>query len=105
MVEEDAGPISSSVIALVRKRTRLKRLLIEFPQRAATYEAELVVVERKIKESGACQMCGHQLGDEESLQRGYGPTCWIKILKEKEDGSLDLQDMPEAEKTLLGDTS
>lgn len=105
MSDEEKGPISKSVIALVRKRTRLKKLLIEFPQRAATYEAELVIVEQKIRESGACQMCGHKLGDEESLERGYGPTCWIKILQEKEDGSLDLQAMPEAERTLLGDTS
>lgn len=88
LMTEETGPISKSVIALVRKRTRLKRLLIEFPQRAATYEAELVIVERKIRESGACQMCGHQLGDQESLERGYGPTCWLKILKEKEEGEL-----------------
>jgi hypothetical protein len=85
----DTGPISKSVIALVRKRTKLKRLLIEFPDRGDIYEAELLVVERKIRDSGACQMCGHQLGDEDSLERGYGPTCWIKILKEREYESSD----------------
>ena len=85
MAEE--GPIHKNVIALVRKRTKLKRLLIEFPDRGEIYEAELILVEKKIRESGACQMCGHQLGDEDSLERGYGPTCWIKILKEREDES------------------
>lgn len=86
MEEDDGKIVSKSVIALVRRRTKLKKLLIEFPDRAEIYAKELIVVEQKIRESGACQMCGRLLGDEESLERGYGPTCWHKILKEESLG-------------------
>lgn len=32
-----------------------------------------------------CAKCGRELKDEKSRQRGYGPVCWKKIQKAKEE--------------------
>lgn len=37
----------------------------------------------QIKEVTYCKRCGRRLRDAESKARGFGPTCFIKVKKEK----------------------
>ena len=37
-----------------------------------------------------CGRCGRKLKDSKSRERGYGPVCWEKVQKEREnDGAGD----------------
>lgn len=42
-----------------------------------------------------CGKCGRQLKDKLSIERGYGPVCYIKIQKTDEvpEGQLSIDDV------------
>lgn len=42
------------------------------------YEKKKIIRERE----GYCKRCGRKLTDPESIRRGYGPKCWVKIQNE-----------------------
>lgn len=36
-----------------------------------------------------CVKCGRKLKDRKSIERGYGPVCWVKAKKEEQHGAED----------------
>lgn len=45
-----------------------------------------------------CGKCGKKITDPQSIQRGYGPTCWTSIsgaiFEEQVDGQMNFEDFP-----------
>lgn len=42
-----------------------------------------IIKEYKYEETGRCQRCGKRLKNTKSKQLGFGPSCYLKYLKEK----------------------
>ncbi|PAE27888.1 hypothetical protein CHI07_16960 [Paenibacillus sp. 7884-2] len=40
-------------------------------------------------DTGSCKLCGRELTDEISLERGYGPVCYEKHLKAVADEEFE----------------
>jgi hypothetical protein len=61
----------------------------------------------EIHEDLHCRGCGRGISSEKSVERGHGPTCWIKhleemITKEPEDGPELPQQLPKRRKKAKG---